>query len=102
MFQSNQRFQAIEFVDRPVPEKRDIFALIFPKHSSQNKCIAWRPSRRDSYPQFPRTPLRLAPGTMTVSAPPFGVHTREKEEEEDDDDDDDDDDVTVVFLESRC
>ena len=38
---------------------------------------------------------------MTVSPPPFGVHTREKEEE-DDDDDDDDDDVTVVFLESRC
>ena len=77
MFQSNQRFQAIEFVDRPVPEKL----------------------RRDSYPQFPRSPLRLAPGTMTVPPPPFGVHTREKEEEEDDDDDDD---VTVVFLESRC
>lgn len=53
-------------------------------------------TRRDSYPQFPRSPLRLAPGTMTVSPPPFGVHTREKEEEEDDDD------VTVVFLESRC
>ena len=50
----------------------------------------------------PRTPLRLAPGTMTVPPPPFGVHTREKEEEDDDDDDDDDDDVTVVFLESRC
>ena len=25
LFQSNQRFQAIEFVDRPVPEKLDVF-----------------------------------------------------------------------------
>ena len=27
LFQSNQRFQAIEFVDRPVPEKLDIFRI---------------------------------------------------------------------------
>ena len=27
LFQSNQRFQAIEFVDRPVPEKLYIFNL---------------------------------------------------------------------------
>ena len=27
LFQSNQRFQAIEFVDRPVPEKFDIFRV---------------------------------------------------------------------------
>ena len=27
LFQSNQRFQAIEFVERPVPEKLDIFRI---------------------------------------------------------------------------
>ena len=35
LFQCNQRFQAIEFVDRPVSEKLFIFALTFPKFSSQ-------------------------------------------------------------------
>ena len=27
LFQSNQRFQAIEFVDQPVPEKLQIFCI---------------------------------------------------------------------------
>ena len=36
LLQSNQPFQAIEFMDRPVSEKLYIFALIFPKFSSQN------------------------------------------------------------------
>ena len=34
VFQRNQRFQAIEFVERPVREKH-LIALIFPKLSSQ-------------------------------------------------------------------
>ena len=37
MFQNNQRFQAIEFVDRPVPGKLYPFALIFPP------CLSTRP-----------------------------------------------------------
>ena len=33
LFQSNQRFQAIEFVDRPVPEKLDVFrSFLFHRH----------------------------------------------------------------------
>ena len=27
LFQSNQRFQAIEFVDQPIPEKLNIFRI---------------------------------------------------------------------------
>ena len=37
MFQNNQRFQAIEFVDRPVPGKLYPYALIFPP------CLSTRP-----------------------------------------------------------
>ena len=61
------------FVDRPVPEKLDIFL----KLSSQKKNMAlWKmfrccqsrnagyESRRDAYRQFPRSPLGT-PGTMT-------------------------------------
>ena len=44
LFQSNQHFHAIEFVDRPIPEKLYILALIFP---------AWLLSRQDTYPHFP-------------------------------------------------
>ena len=54
LFQSNQRLQAIEFVDGPVPES--------------STCCR---SRLEIYPQFPRSPLGT-PGTMTT---PFGGHT---------------------------
>ena len=33
LFQSNQRFQAIEIVNRPVPEKLVVFTLTFPELS---------------------------------------------------------------------
>ena len=58
LFQSNQRFQAIKLVDRLVPEKFTSFALI-----SHKLFHAWLSSRRDTYPQFPRSPLGT-PGTM--------------------------------------
>ena len=84
VFTCNQRFQAIEFVDRSVPEKLDIFAVIFPKLSSQNICMALV------------TPRFLSP-VSTVSArnawdheSPFDVHTRKKEKE------------TLAFLGSQC
>ena len=62
----------IEFVDRPVPEKLDNSASIFPKLSSQNRTWCWTTlvcgargavTRSNSYPQFPRSPL-VTPGTM--------------------------------------
>ena len=51
----------IEFVDRPVPEKLDNSASIFPKLSSQIEHGAV--TRSNSYPQFPRSPL-VTPGTL--------------------------------------
>ena len=50
---SNQRFQAIEFVDLPVPEKLDMFRI-----NISQAFNAWLSSRRNSYLQVPRTPLR--------------------------------------------
>ena len=76
------RFELINaFVDRPVPEKLDIFLINFLlKLSSQKNMDLWKMfrccqshvacvvvgyhSRHDAYPQFPRSPLGT-PGTMT-------------------------------------
>ena len=46
LFQSNQRFQAIEIVNRPVPEKLDIFHI-----NISWAFYAWLSPRRQSYPQ---------------------------------------------------
>ena len=72
------RFEVINaFVDRPVPEKLDIFLI---KLSSQKNMALWKifrccqshvacvavgyHSRHVAYPQFPQSPLGT-PGTMT-------------------------------------
>ena len=39
LFQSYQRFQAIEFVDRPVPEKLEIFRLFLCMHGFRHASI---------------------------------------------------------------
>ena len=39
LFQSNQRFQAIEFVDRPVPEKLDMGFLFYGHEVLQVECV---------------------------------------------------------------
>ena len=39
LFQSNQRFQAIEFVDRPVPEKLDKGFLFYGHEVLQVECV---------------------------------------------------------------
>ena len=62
LFQNKQRFQAIEFMDQPIPEKPDIFWI--------HTCCA---SDCDIYHQFPRSPLGM-PGTMI----PLLVGTQKK------------------------
>ena len=62
LFQNKQRFQAIEFMDQPIPEKPDIFWI--------HTCCA---SDYDIYHQFPQSPLGT-PGTMI----PLLVGTQEK------------------------
>ena len=68
LFQSNQRFQAIEFVDRSAQEKFDIFFISKTFLLSLKACFTRYThdalTSRDSYPQFPRSRLRT-PGTMT-------------------------------------
>ena len=39
LFQSNQRFQAIEFMDRPVPEKLDMGFLFYGHEVLQVECV---------------------------------------------------------------
>ena len=39
LFQSNQRFQAIEFMDRPVPEKLDKGFLFYGHEVLQVECV---------------------------------------------------------------
>ena len=39
LFQNNQRFQAIEFVDRPVPEKLDKGFLFYGHEVLQVECV---------------------------------------------------------------
>ena len=39
LFQSNQRFQAIEFEDRPVPEKLDMGFLFYEHEVLQVECV---------------------------------------------------------------
>ena len=39
LFQSHQRFQAIEFVDRPVPEKLDMGFLFYGHEVLQVECV---------------------------------------------------------------
>ena len=83
LFQSNQSFQAIEFVDRPVRKSLTSLTLIFPKLSSQNIhgtlenfCILLV-TLQYSHPQFPRSPLGM-PG---IVIPPFWLaqtHTKKK------------------------
>ena len=84
LFQSNQRFQAIEFVDRSAPEKLDIFAVIFPKLSSQNICMAL------GTPRFLSAVSTVSARNAWDHESAFDVHTRKKEKE------------TLAFLESQC
>ena len=44
VFQSNQRFQTIEFVDRPVPERLDIFRsfLFYEQEVLQVECATFK------------------------------------------------------------
>ena len=62
LFQNKHRFQAIEFMDQPIPEKPDIFWI--------HTCCA---PDCDIYHQFPRSPLGM-PGTMI----PLLVGTQKK------------------------
>ena len=62
LFQNKQCFQAIEFMDQPIPEKPDIFWI--------HTCCA---SDCHIYHQFPQSPLGM-PGTMI----PLLVGTQEK------------------------
>ena len=50
LFQSNQRFQAIEFVDRPVPEKLDMGFLFYGHGSTGSAVSRVRDGQVQSYP----------------------------------------------------
>ena len=50
LFQSNQRFQAIEFVDRPVPEKFGMGFLFYELEVLQVECVTVNLSQVQSYP----------------------------------------------------
>ena len=86
LFQCNKRFQAIEFVNRPVSEKFYIFALIFPKFSSQNTGHAALITSFQSLLGTPRAMTFLLAGTHEKKK------ERKKEKRKE----------TPTFLESRC
>ena len=71
LFQSNQRFQAKEFVDRPVPEKLDIFrSVLFYGHEVlqvESMTVKYKTTRINTsvtIRNVRRVVLKLPPGVV--------------------------------------